>query len=125
MLSFSRSGNISHPSGPPERDYEPIVIGNQPPPPPKQPQKVISKYHGTKPKTSAGSSRKRGTSTEERGGWVEGGKIEVFDREVSRNALAAEERRLRAEAKLKRKEQAEGIVVAEKRLGSQAKDMAR
>ena len=62
------------------------------------------------------------------GNWalrVEGGKIEVFDREVSRNALAAEERRLRAEAKLKRKEQAEGIVVAEKRLGSQAKDMAR
>ena len=44
---------------------------------------------------------------------------------MSRNALAVEERRIRAMEKVKRKEQAEGIAVAERRLGNEAKEIVK
>jgi len=35
----------------------------------------------------------------DRQGWMDGGKIEIFDRRIKKNELAAEERRLRANSK--------------------------
>ena len=101
MLGFTHHSQNNARSGQQDLDFEPLIISNRPPVAskagfPKQTHKNITKTvtnqkKWVEPKPSTKADPRAGRSSDQpRGEWVSRGKIDTFDRNLRKNALAEE-----------------------------------